>query len=323
VEEYQVQKGDSLPRLAQLKGIRLQVLIKQNKLKNANKLAVGSTLKINNTHIVPSEVDHGLVVNLPELLLYQFDSGSFRRHYSLAAGQRDWETPTGNYRILSKVKNPTWTVPESIQEEMEEKGLEVVTKVPPGPKNPLGAFWMATSAPGVGLHATTRPGSIGHFASHGCLRMLPQQIEELFAEVPVGIPVKIIYKPFKVALTPENRIYLEVHHDYYGRVPDISKAVDAFIKEQCLESQVDWPKVHQVVKAREGIAVNITRRSERDTVMSQIMPIGECKSILENSPGKDRKPVEKKARNSDMKEVVGQHHPQQGQKKSSTPLPGT
>ena len=207
-EEYQLKKGEQLSSLAQRRALRLQVITRQNKIKNPKP---GTTVNLSYSFILPHELTDGLVVNLAELTVYYFQNGVFLNRYPLAAGRRDWETPTGTYKILNKIKNPTWRVPTSIQWEMYDRGQEVITEVPPGPKNPLGSFWMATSAEGVGFHATTSPWSVGRYSSHGCFRMLPDQIEELFNQIEVGTKVKIIYKPIKLAVTPDNRIYLEVH----------------------------------------------------------------------------------------------------------------
>lgn len=261
-EEYLVKKGDRLPSLAQRRALRLQVLAKQNNLKNPNAVKPGMTLNLSHSFILPGEVIDGLVVNLAELTVYHFQNGVFLRRYPLAAGTRGWETPTGTYKILNKIKHPVWRVPVSIQWEMYDRGQEVITEVPPGPKNPLGEFWMATSAEGVGFHATTAPWSVGRYASHGCFRMLKDHIEELFNRVEVGIPVKIIYKPVKMAVTPDNRIFLEVHGDYYQRVPNFLQKVQALAKNQQVEEKIDWQRVKQVIKERDGIAMEVTRRFE-------------------------------------------------------------
>lgn len=261
-EEYVVKKGDRLPSLAQERALRLQVLTKQNNLKNPNAVKPGTTLDLSHSFILPGELTDGLVVNLAELAVYHFQNGVFLRRYPLAAGRRDWETPTGNYKILNKIKNPTWRVPESIQDEMWDRGQEVITEVPPGPKNPLGAYWMATSARGVGFHATTSPWSVGRYASHGCFRMLKDHIEELFNRIEVGMPVKIIYKPLKLAVTPDNRIFLEVHGDYYQRVPNFLQSVQALTKDQPWAERIDWQRVKQAIKNRDGIALEVTKNTE-------------------------------------------------------------
>ncbi|MGQ9920062.1 MAG: L,D-transpeptidase family protein [Desulfobacca sp.] len=266
-EVYEVKKGDRLPLLAQKRAVRLQFLAKQNNLKNPEAaLKPGTILDLSHSFILPAEVSHGLVVNLAELAVYHFHQGTFQHRYPLAAGKRKWETPTGNYKILNKIKNPTWRIPDSIMAEMGYRNADFYFEVPPGPDNPLGAYWMATSAKGVGLHATTAPWSIGRYASHGCLRMFHEHIEELFPQVEVGMPIKIIYKPIKVACTPDNRIFLQVHGDYYQRVPDKVKEVETILRNNQLADLVDWPKVKQVLKERDGIAVDVTKASKPQTV---------------------------------------------------------
>jgi L,D-transpeptidase ErfK/SrfK len=273
VEDYQVEKGVSLIRLAQVRGIKWSALARRNHLKEPYRLKKGMILKIDTTHIVPDELTDGLVINLPELDLYYFKDGAYQRRYTLAIGKPSWPTPTGNYKIIDKRKNPTWNVPESIQEEMEDEGLEVLEKVPPGPKNPLGKFFMLTSAEGVGIHATNRPWSVGYYASHGCIRMLPDEIEKLFPQIPMGTPVKIIYRPVKMALTAQGRIFLEAHPDIYQRKLDFMALVKDLAQRNQLEERIDWGRVPKILKAKEGIAQDITRDVPADKPTTATAPL--------------------------------------------------
>jgi L,D-transpeptidase ErfK/SrfK len=258
-EEYLVAGRVSLVRLAQERAIKWTALAKRNHLKQPYRLKKGLTLKIDTTHIVPDELANGLIINLPELNLYYFKDGIYQRRYTLAVGKPSWPTPTGNYTINDKRKNPTWNVPESIQEEMEEEGLEVVEKVPPGPKNPLGKFFMGTTADGVGIHATNRPWSVGYYASHGCIRMLPNEIAKLFPQIAVGTPVKIIYRPIKMALTPQGRIFLESHPNIYRWKIDPLALVKDLAQRHQLADRINWDLVPKILKAKEGIAQDITK----------------------------------------------------------------
>ncbi|MEW6660324.1 MAG: L,D-transpeptidase family protein [Thermodesulfobacteriota bacterium] len=271
-EEYVVESRVSLVRLAQERGIKWTALARRNKLKPPYRLKKGMVLKIDTTHIVPNELAHGLLINLPELALYYFKDGAYQRRYTLAVGKPSWPTPTGNYKIIDKRKNPTWNVPESIQEEMEEEGLEVVEQVPPGPKNPLGKFFMLTSAEGVGIHATNRPWSVGYYASHGCIRMLPDEIEKLFPQITMGTPVKIIYRPLKMAVTPQGRIYLETHPNIYQRKIDFMALVKDLAQRNQLVERIDWERVPKILKAKEGIAQDITRDLPADKPATAAAP---------------------------------------------------
>ena len=259
LEECEVPARTSLGILCAEKGVKWTVVAKHNCLKKPYKITKGMVLKINTRHIVPTELSNGFVINLPELLLYYFVNGTYQRRYSLAVGKPSWPTPTGNYKIVEKRKNPTWNVPPSIQEEMDEHGMEVIEKVPPGPKNPLGKYFMGTSADGVGIHATNRPWSVGYYVSHGCMRMLPSEIATLFPQVAVGTPVKIIYRPLKLAVTPEGRVYLEAHPNIYQWELKPLEWVQDMADYYQIGDRIDWDKVPAILKAKEGIAREITK----------------------------------------------------------------
>ncbi len=110
------------------------------------------------------------------------------RTFAVATGQAAYPTPLGRFRIVVKWENPTWYPPT---QDAWAKGLK---PVPPGPANPLGTRWMGISSPGVGIHGTDEPASIGYSVSHGCIRMQVPSAEWLFDHVTVGTPVFIVAK---------------------------------------------------------------------------------------------------------------------------------
>jgi lipoprotein-anchoring transpeptidase ErfK/SrfK len=117
--------------------------------------------------------------------LFLYKGARSWRTFGVATGQRVYPTPLGRFQVVVKWKNPWWYPPSSAWAE----GLD---PVPPGPGNPLGTRWMGLSAPGVGIHGTPDPASIGYSASHGCIRMLIPQAEWLFDHVDVGTPVFVV-----------------------------------------------------------------------------------------------------------------------------------
>jgi L,D-transpeptidase ErfK/SrfK len=258
-QKYQVEESQSLYFLALRMGLKPWVMARQTKIKVNTLLKPGTALKFDTSCIVPTELSDGLVVNLPELLVYQFNNGVYQRRYAIAVGRKTWQTPTGFYKIVNKEVNPTWTVPDSIQDEMWDMGLEVVEKVPPGPKNPLGKYWIGTSGENLGFHATNRPWSVGHVVSHGCMRMLPSEIAQLYPQISVGAPVKIIYQPVKMALTRRGRIYLEAHPNIYDEKINYLDYVKQVAKSYDLDSRIDWKKVDTILKIKEGLAKDITK----------------------------------------------------------------
>jgi len=108
------------------------------------------------------------------------------RSYPIAVGQAGLETPAGRYTIQNKAINPAWSVPNS-----PWAGSLAGSVIPGGaPNNPLKSRWLGVYD-GVGLHGTSDRGSIGTNASHGCIRMLVEDIEKLYDRVPVGTPIFI------------------------------------------------------------------------------------------------------------------------------------
>ncbi len=135
-----------------------------------------------------------LVDKYPVVLIA--DRASFRLHvykdlalaktYPIAVGKAGNETPAGEYKIANKAVNPAWTVPDS------DWAGDLRGQVIPGgvPENPLKSRWLGIYD-GVGIHGTSDRASIGSNASHGCLRMLVEDVEDLYPQVPVGAPIYI------------------------------------------------------------------------------------------------------------------------------------
>jgi len=105
--------------------------------------------------------------------------------YTVAVGMEGLETPEGLYHIQEKEENPTWNVPES-----DWAGSLAGQSIPPGPENPIKARWMGIFE-GAGIHGTEETYSLGHAASHGCVRMSIPDVEELYDRVEVGTPIYI------------------------------------------------------------------------------------------------------------------------------------
>ena len=263
--KYSVVKGDNIRLIAAKLGVSQQHLIKKNRLDPKAYLKIGQKLKYNNRKIVPQRMKNGIVVNIPDRTLYYFKQGKLAVSLPVALGvpvksdKYDWKTPTGKFRVTAKMKDPTWHVPPSIQSEMEDRGKEVITSIPPGSDNPLGKFAIKTSIPGILIHSTTKPWSIYSFASHGCIRVYPEQMEEFFKEVKVNTLGEIIYKPVKLAVTEEGRVFLEVHRDVYGKSKNgLASEARRLIEKKNLSGQVNWRKVGTIVRHTTGIAEDIS-----------------------------------------------------------------
>ena len=153
-------------------------------LQNGTRTTIFAPLRVLNAPSIKSEAIIVIHRGLNRLVLFR---GSHRvRTFPVATGQAIYPTPLGEFTIVVKEINPWWYPPT---QDAWAKGLK---PVPPGPGNPLGTRWMGLSAPGVGIHGTDEPWSIGHSESHGCIRMQVPDAEWLYPRVRVGTPVFII-----------------------------------------------------------------------------------------------------------------------------------
>lgn len=168
--------------------------------------------------ILPPGPREGIVVNLPEHRLYYFPKtapGQPRKVYTypVSIGKMDWHTPLGRTTIVNKRERPTWTPPESVRREHIARGEPPLPAVvPAGPNNPLGLHAMRLGIPGGAylIHGTNNPIAVGMAVTHGCIRMYPEDIAELFPMVPVGTPVHLVNEPVKVAWVG-GQLVLEAH----------------------------------------------------------------------------------------------------------------
>lgn len=137
--------------------------------------------------VTRQDLGYTVVVDLSDRELHLFDGLDRTKTYPVAVGQPSFPTPTGEWEIINKRINPTWTNPDP-----EGWGASLPAFIPAGPGNPLGTRALDLNAPGIRIHGTYASYSIGTYASHGCVRMFLEDVEELFDIVPIGTEVEIV-----------------------------------------------------------------------------------------------------------------------------------
>lgn len=199
-----LQPGESWVQL----GLREHVGYEQLRRANPQGFGRGRDILIPGRHLVSRLKADGLVINQPDLMLYRWEDGQVAAWYPISIGMiaSRWHTPLGRLQIISHVKNPVWHRPDWAG------GGEV----PAGRRNPLGDRWMGLNYPGYGIHGTSDSRSIGRTVSHGCIRMFPPHIHELFENAAVGMPVDISYETVMVG-QQHGIVYLAVFPDIYAR----------------------------------------------------------------------------------------------------------
>lgn len=271
---YRVRRGDTLWRIEQRFDVDYRTVALLNHL-HGSRLMPGERLVLSTRHVVPaSSLANGLVVDESTCLLYQIRKGLAFAWHPVALGMpwdatrggggggtspdpRRWQTPAGDYKIVDKVSDPAWIVPKSIRKLMAHPEK----RVPPGPDNPLGHWWMGLDHAGIGVHATNDPTSIGGYVSHGCIRLSPRAAARVFAETTAGSPVQVVYQPVKVAEVG-TAIYLEVDPDVYRKGIDASAVAKALLSQVAHPELLDPEAVKEAIAQHLGIAerVSITGR---------------------------------------------------------------
>ena len=207
----------------------------------------GTIVKLPTRLILPDAPAEGLVLNVPEMRLYDFRVRPEPEIFAAAVGDALDPTPLGEFRIGEKRVNPTWTVPASIRAEKPE----LPARVPPGPDNPLGSLWMTIGASSYGIHGTNIRWSIGRMATHGCVRLYEDEMQRLFERTPSGTRLRILYQPYKWGAVGDG-LYLEAHPDLYARVPDPLAAALELPRALGLIDAIDPREVAQVVEQARG-----------------------------------------------------------------------
>ncbi len=213
-------------------------------------------------YVLPDAPREDIVVNVPEMRLYYYPkvrSGAHRgvTTHPVSIGRQQWTTPHGVTSIVQKIKDPAWYPPESIREEHAAEGNPLPKVVPAGPDNPLGAYKMRLGLPGYLIHGTNRPYGIGMRVTHGCMRMYPKDVEQMFESVAVGTQVRIVNQPYKIGVAHE-KVYLEVHphlaededkfRDQFSHVVELIAA-----RTEGLEVQLNWRQLQTAIETKSGI----------------------------------------------------------------------
>jgi len=200
--------------------------------------------------------------------------------YPISIGRMDWETPLGSTTVVSKVRDPSWYVPQSVLEEHAAEGRPLPRIVPPGPDNPLGKYAMRLGLPGYLIHGTNRPAGVGMRVTHGCIRMFPEDIEYLFPEIGMNTAVRIINEPIKMGWVG-NELVMEVHPvletvmpepdenaadksagEMLAEIPETRDPL-TYVTEQFIATtaeragQLDWDLAEQLIERSDGIPVAV------------------------------------------------------------------
>ena len=272
VQRVVAQHEDTLLDIGRRYGVGYDEIVAANPGVDPWVPGAGREVLIPSRYILPSAPREGLVVSLAEHRVYYFPPANAGepavvKTYPISIGKMDWKTPLGITRIVNKRANPSWYPPESVRREHEAEGRPLPKVVPPGPDNPLGQHAMRLGIPGGAylIHGTNRPAGVGMQITHGCIRMFPEDIAELYALVPVNTIVRMIDQPYKMGWRGEE-LFIEVHTPLEGEaqpethsLTNITRLLVSATNERSVA--IDWAKAEQAFVHATGVPEPVVLRA--------------------------------------------------------------
>lgn len=255
---------DTLLDIGRLHGVGYEEIVAANPRVDPWLPGEGRQVLIPSRYILPDGPRSGVVVSLAEHRLYyyppvQAGQPPVVKTYPISIGRMDWKTPLGETRIVQKRERPAWYPPESVRREHAAEGRPLPKVVPPGPDNPLGNYAMRLGIPGGAylIHGTNRPAGVGMQVTHGCIRLYPEDIEELYKLVPVNTAVRMIDQPLKMGWHGDE-LYMEVHAPLEGSqdpqthsLTNITRMLVAATQDRSVV--IDWAKAEELFQQAMGI----------------------------------------------------------------------
>lgn len=263
VQTVEVKSGDNYTKIGRKFDVGYYELFEANPGVDPDKPQPGTILIIPTQYILPPGLRaNTIIINQAEMRLY-YESASKHKIYTfpVGIGKEKWNTPTGYFKIIHKIKSPTWFVPKSIYEYRKKNNDKVAKIVPAGPDNPMGDYALRLSDPTYLIHGTDDPAGIGRRSSAGCIRMFPKDIKHLFGLVAAGDKVFIINRPYK-ATEKNNRTYLEAHmplSEQRAKMHDNYSAAISLVKKVAKHNRthLDWQQVKTIAQEHIGIPTPI------------------------------------------------------------------
>lgn len=137
-----------------------------------------------------AEKPGSIIVDTRERYLYYVMPGGKAMRYGIGVGREGFGW-SGTEKVTRKAKWPGWTPPPEMIVRERKKGRRLPSYMPGGPKNPMGARALYLGSTEYRIHGTNEDWSIGRAVSSGCIRMLNEDVEDLYEKVRVGAKVVV------------------------------------------------------------------------------------------------------------------------------------
>jgi len=264
LQQIRARQEDTLSDLARLFDLGYEEITRANPGVDPWLPGAGTEVLLPTLFVLPEADRKGLVLNMAGMRLYYFSRAGKRDAptvytHPIGIGRVGWTTPLGTTRVTGKATDPSWYVPESIREEHAAEGDPLPKIVPPGPDNPLGRHVLRLAMPSYLIHGTNKPWGVGMRVSHGCIRLYPEDIRELYGMVPEGTPVQIVDQPY-LAGWHQGRLLFTAYHPLEEKGGDWLAALELLDRrlkeapEGASTAAIDWGRVARITREGMGVA---------------------------------------------------------------------
>jgi L,D-transpeptidase ErfK/SrfK len=272
VQTVTASKEDTLTDIARRFNVGYEEMLRANPKVDPWLPGEGKPIIVPTQFVIPNAPRTGIVINIAAMRLFYFPPHKSGEPqvvitHPIGIGKMGWATPEGVTKIVRRQADPTWRVPVSVIKEHRENGEELEKVIGPGPDNPLGRYAFYLQWPSYLIHGTNKPAGVGLRSSHGCIRLYPEDIAQLYDAVPIGTQVRVVNQPY-VFGWHEGKLYMQPYDVLEDDARNWKKAPRKLLttslgtaQQKQLKShgaQVNWELVTALSQEPRGLPVPVS-----------------------------------------------------------------
>lgn len=273
VQKTRATKEDTLTDIARRFNVGYEEIVRANPGVDPWLPGENREIVIPSQFVLPNAPREGIVINAAAMRLFYYPKVKKGEPqevhtYPIGIGKVGWKTPEGVTKLVRKQKDPTWRPTASIiKEHLKERGEKLDPVIGPGPDNPLGRYAFYLGWPTYMVHGTNKPAGVGLRSSHGCIRLYPEDIEQLFELAPIGTQVRVVNQPF-VFGWHDGALHIQAFDVLEDDARDWKKAQAKLLNKAMAENikkelaarkeKIDWEAVAKLSQEPRGIPVSVT-----------------------------------------------------------------
>jgi L,D-transpeptidase ErfK/SrfK len=272
VQKTVATKDDTLTDIARRFNVGYEEIVRANPGVDPWLPGENREIVIPSQFVLPNAPREGIVINAAAMRLFYYPKVKKGEQqvvhtYPIGIGKVGWKTPEGTTKIVRRTKDPVWRPTASILAEHKKNDDPLPAVVPAGPDNPLGRHAFYLGWPTYMIHGTNKPAGVGLRSSHGCIRLYPEDIAQLYEMAPVGTSVRVVNQPF-VFGWHDGALHIQAFDILEDDPRDWKKAQAKLLNKALAEriqkelaarkEKIDWEAVSKLAHEPRGVPVSVS-----------------------------------------------------------------